>query len=167
MIKSNKMSNPFIIAAQSLQSISSSTSNPATLAPRPGPNPKPLSQRTLHALQLARHDATPITTNTEGLLVQFKANNDNDVESDSSNNDLRRRSYTREQKLAAISYTATKTVWDLKKEKMVLISHKQASRNLGVQPAHLRKWKKDAYKIRARHRGLGRASLHTLLNSQF
>jgi hypothetical protein len=108
------MSNPFIIAAQALVSTPSTVSNPSILAPRHGPNPKPLAERqSLHALQLARHDSTPITTTTlDGLLVQFKANNDNDADAelDSSDNDLRRRSYTREQKLAAIGSAATKRV---------------------------------------------------------
>jgi hypothetical protein len=92
------MSNPFEIATQALVSTPSSTS-PAT---RPGPKAKPLAERRLYALQLAHHN--PITTtNADGLLARFKANNDNDAEldSDSDNNlDIRRRSYTREQKLA-------------------------------------------------------------------
>ena len=36
---------------------------------------------------------------------------------------------------------------------MVLISHKQASRDLGIQPIQLRKWKKDVDKIRSLHKG--------------
>jgi hypothetical protein len=36
---------------------------------------------------------------------------------------------------------------------MVLISHKQASRVLGVQLVQLRKWKKDVDKIRSLHKG--------------
>jgi hypothetical protein len=42
---------------------------------------------------------------------------------------------------------------------MVLISHKQASRDLGVQPAQLRKWKKDADKIRALQKGSRKGKL--------
>jgi transposase-like protein len=94
-----------------------------------------------------------------GLLVQFKAKNDNNAELDSSNNDLHRQSYTREQKLAAISYAATKRVWDLKKEQMVLISYKQASRDLGVQPCQLRKWQKDVDKIRSLQKGSRKGKL--------
>ena len=109
LIKSTNMSNPFEIAAQALTPILPSTLNPAILAPRHGPKAKPLAERRLYALQLAHHN--PITTTTtNSLLAQFKANNDNDVESDSSNNYLRRRSYTREQKLAAIGYATTKIV---------------------------------------------------------
>jgi hypothetical protein len=88
-----------------------STLNPAILAPRAGPKPKPLAERrSLHALQLARHD--PITTTTtDGLLAQFKANVPAESDSDSNNNhDIRRRSYTREQKLAAVEYATTKRV---------------------------------------------------------
>jgi hypothetical protein len=36
---------------------------------------------------------------------------------------------------------------------MVLISHKQASRDLGIQPIQLRKWKKDVDKIRSLYKG--------------
>jgi hypothetical protein len=105
MIKSTKMSNPFIIASQARESTPSST-------PRHGPKPNPLAKRySLHAIQLALHDTTPITTTTlDGLLVQFKANNGDNAELDSSNNNLHRRSYTREQKLAATGYATTERV---------------------------------------------------------
>ncbi len=46
------MSNPFMIAAQASMPIPPSTLNPAILAPRPGPKPKPLGERRLHHLQL-------------------------------------------------------------------------------------------------------------------
>jgi hypothetical protein len=107
LIKSTNMSNPFMIAAQALVSTPSSTS----LAFRPGPKAKPLAARqSLHALQLVRHDHITTAT-TDGLLAQFKANIPAKLDSDSDNNlDIRRRSYTREQKLAAIGYTATKQV---------------------------------------------------------
>jgi hypothetical protein len=95
------MSNPFIIAAQASQSTPSTMSNPAL---KPGPNPKPLAERRLHHLQLAR--TTPITTTAEGLLAQFKYNAPAELDSDSDSRDTRRRSYTREQKLAAIGYTS-------------------------------------------------------------
>ena len=36
---------------------------------------------------------------------------------------------------------------------MVLISHKHASRDLGIQPIQLRKWKKDVDKIRSLYKG--------------
>jgi hypothetical protein len=105
--KSTNMSNPFAIAAQTSTPIPPSTLNPAILAPRPGPKPKPLAERrSIHALQLVRHK--PITTTTtDGLLAQFKANVSAEIDSD-SNNDIRRRSYTREQKLAAIGYFISK-----------------------------------------------------------
>ena len=96
-----------MIAAQVLVSTPSSTS----LAPRPGPKPKPLAERSLYNLQLARHDPIIMSATTDGLLAQFKANTPAKLDSDSDNNlDIRRRSYTREQKLAAIGYTATKQV---------------------------------------------------------
>jgi hypothetical protein len=44
-------------------------------------------------------------------------------------------------------------VWDPKERKMVLISHKQASRDLGIQPIQLRKWKNNVDKIRSLHKG--------------
>jgi hypothetical protein len=121
------MSNPFMIATQALVSTPSSTS----LAPRPGPKPKPLAERqSLHALQLARRD--PITTTTtDGLLAQFKADGPTELDSDSDSLDIRRRSFTREQKLAAIGYATTKRVYQ--KGEMVLISHKQACKDLGIQ----------------------------------
>jgi hypothetical protein len=107
------MSNPFEIAAQAIVPASSSTPIPIDLALsviRPGPKPKPLAKRkTLYALQLARRNATPIAATAEGLLAQFKASDNSESDSDSSaDNDLRRRSYTREQKLAAIRYATTK-----------------------------------------------------------
>jgi transposase-like protein len=141
------MSNPFEIAAQVLVSTPSSMS----LAPRRGPKPKPLAERqSLHALQLARHN--PITTTTtDGLLAQFKADNPNKIDSDSDNPDTRRRSYTREQKLAAVGYATTKRIYQ--KGEMVPISHKQSCRDLGVQPVQLRKWKKDVDKIHSLHKG--------------
>jgi hypothetical protein len=90
------MSNPFEIAAQAPVSIPSSVPLAPSLAPRAGPKPKPLAERrSLHALQLARHN--PITTTTtDGLLAQFKANNPAEIDSDSDTPDTRRRSYTRE-----------------------------------------------------------------------
>jgi hypothetical protein len=122
MIKSTNMSNPFEIAAQASIPILPSTLNPAILAPRHGPKAKPLAERRLYALQLAHHN--PITTTTtNSLLAQFKANNDNDAELDSDSDnppDIRRRSYTREQKLAAVGYATTKRVGQ--KGEMVPIS---------------------------------------------
>ena len=80
-----------------------------SLAPRPGLKPKPLVKRqSLHTLQLARRD--PITTTTDGLLAQFKANDPIELDSDSDNLNIRQRSFTREQKLAAVGYTTTKRV---------------------------------------------------------
>jgi transposase-like protein len=142
------MSNPFEIAAQALVSTPSSTS----LAPRPGPKPKPLVERqSLHALQLTHHN--PITTTiTDGLIAQFKANVPAEIDSDSDNPDIRRRSYTREQKLAAVGYATTKHIHS-KAGGMVLISHKQACRDLGVDPVQLRRWKKDVDKIRSLYKG--------------
>jgi hypothetical protein len=129
-----------MIAAQASTPIPPSTLNPAILAPRPGPKPKPIAQRqSLHALQLTRHDLTLITTSTtDGLLAQFKSNVSAELDSESDSHDTRRRSYTREQKLAAIGYAITKRVWDSKTEQIVLISYKQACRDLGLKPVQLR-----------------------------
>jgi hypothetical protein len=78
-----------------------------------------------------------VTTTTDGLLAQFKANVLAEIDSDSDNPDIRQRSYTREQKLAAVGYATTKHVYQ--KGKMVPISHKQAYRDLGVDPVQLRR----------------------------
>ena len=147
------MSNLFEITAQALVSTPSST----PLAPRPGPKLKPLAERrSLHALQLAHHN--PITTTTtDGLLAQFKADNPPETDSDSDNPDIRRRSWSREQKLAAIGYAATKRV--CQKGKMVPISHKQACRDLGIQPIQLRKWQKDVNKISSLRKGSWKGKL--------
>ena len=105
------MLHPFTIAAQTLMPILPSTLNPAILAPRHGPKPRPLAERqSLHALQLVRHD--PITSATiDGLLAQFKANIPAELDSNSNNNlNIYRRSYTQEQKLAAIGYITTKCI---------------------------------------------------------
>ena len=146
-----------MIAAQASTPILSSTPNPAILAPRAGPRAKPLAQRqSLHALQLIRYN--PISATTDGLLAQFKANAPAELDTDSDNNhDIRRRSYTREQKLAAIGYATTKRVY--RNGEMVLISHKQASRDLGIQPVQLRKWIKDSDKIRSLHKGSRKGKL--------
>jgi hypothetical protein len=86
------MSNPFEITTQVSISTLPSTSLAPSLAPRPGPKPKPVSERrSLHALQLTRRD--PITTaTTDGLLTQFKADNPTEIDSDSDNLDVHRRS---------------------------------------------------------------------------
>jgi hypothetical protein len=131
-----------MIAAQSSMPTPPSTLTPAILAPRPGSKPKPLAERqSLHALQLVRYN--PITTTTtDGLLAQFKSNIPTELDSDSDSRDTCRQSYTREQKLAAVGYAATKRIWDSKTNEMVLISHKQACRDLGLKPVQLRDWKK-------------------------
>ena len=106
-----------------------------SLAPRPGPKPKPLAERqSLHSLQLIRHNPTIISASTNGLLAQFKANTLTELDSDSDSHDIRRQSYTREQKLAAVGYATTKQVWHLKAGEMVLILHKQVYRDLGLKP---------------------------------
>jgi transposase-like protein len=158
LIKSTNMSNPFMIAAQASTPVPPSALNPAILAPRPGPKPKPLAERRLYHLQLAR--TTPITITTEGLLAQFKSNTPTELDSDSDSRDTRRRSYTREQKLAAIGYATTKRV--CLKGEMVPISHKQACKDLGLDPVQLRRWKKDVDKIRSLTKGSRRGTLtHT------
>jgi transposase-like protein len=130
----------------------------ASPAPRPGPKPKPLAaHKSLHALRLARQDPI-ITTTTDGLLAQFKANLPADIDSE-SDCDIRRQSYSREQKLAAIGYATTKRMWDSKAGEMVLISHKQACRDLGIDPAQLQRWKKDVDKIRSLHKGSRKGKL--------
>ena len=85
LIKSTNMSNPFTIAAQALKPIPPSTLNPAILAPRPGPKPKPLAERSLYNLQLARHNPIIMSATTDGLLAQFKANTPAELDSDSDN----------------------------------------------------------------------------------
>lgn len=151
------MSNPFEIAATTV----SLAPRTATGTLRPGPKLKPLAQRkSLHSLQLARRDALPISTTAEGFLAKFKADKDNESEPESSeNNDLRRRSYTREQKLAAIGYATTKRVWSEKEQQMVIISHKQACRDLNLEPIVLRRWKKDINKIHMLRKGQRKGKL--------
>jgi hypothetical protein len=45
------------------------------------------------------------------------------------------------------------------KGEMVLISHKQACKDLGIQPIQLRKWQKDVDKIRSLHKGSRKGKL--------
>ena len=80
------MSNPFMITAQASMPIPPSTLNPAILAPRPSPKPKPLAKRrSFHSFQLAHYN--PITTTTtDSLLAQFKANVPSELDSNSDNN---------------------------------------------------------------------------------
>ena len=60
-----------MIAAHSSTSIPPSTLNPAILAPRPDPKPKPLAKhQSLHTLQLA-HQNPITTTTTDGLLASI------------------------------------------------------------------------------------------------
>jgi hypothetical protein len=131
------MSNLFTITTQASKPILPSTLNPAILAPRAGLKPKPLAERqSLYAFQLTHYN--PITTTTtDGLLAQFKANNLAEIDSDSDNLDIRQRSYTREQKLVAVGYTTTKYIYQ--KGEMVLILHKQACKDLGIDPVQLRR----------------------------
>ena len=110
------MSNLFEIAANATLYVPPPAPNPAVPAVRPSPKLKPLVQlSTLHSLQLARRTTTPLALTAEGLLAQFKADQNVESDSESSANDTRKRSYTREQKLAAISYAAIKNVWDNKR----------------------------------------------------
>jgi hypothetical protein len=154
------MSNPFEIAANATSYVPPPAPNPAVPAVRPGPKLKPLAQlSTLHSLQLARRTTTPLALTAEGLLAQFKADQNVESDSESSANDTRKRSYTREQKLAAISYAAIKKVWDNKRQQMVLISNKQAARDLGLDSTLLRNWKKNADKIRALRKGSRKGKL--------
>jgi transposase-like protein len=154
------MSTPLEVTTKAMASIPPSLSTLAIPAVKPGPRPKPMAKRqTLHALQLARRDTGAISASAEGLLAQFKASNDIESDSDSSVNDLRRRSYTREQKLAAIGYATTKKTWNIKEQQMVLISCKQACRDLGITPVQLRKWKKDVDKIRGLEKGQRKGKL--------
>jgi hypothetical protein len=48
-----------------------------------------------------------------------------------------------------VGYTTTKRVWHSKAGEMVLISHKQVCRDLGLKPVQLRDWKKNIDKIRS------------------
>jgi transposase-like protein len=158
------MSNPFEIAAQARAPATPSVPisiHRALSAIRPGPKLKPLAERkALHALQLTRRTAAPIAATADGLLAQFKSKEGNELDSDSSaNGDIRRRSYTREQKLAAIGYAATKQEWNEKQQQMVPISRKQACRDLGIEPIQLRKWTKNADKIRALSKGQRKGKL--------
>ena len=78
-----------MIAAQTSTPNPPSTLNPAILAPRPGPKPKPLAKRqSLYALQLACNDPI-ITTTTDSLLAQFKSNILTELDSDSDSRDRR------------------------------------------------------------------------------
>ena len=144
-----------MITTQAPVSIPSSIS----LAPRPGPKPKPLAEyRSLHALQLVRRD--PIaTTTTDGPLAQFKTKLSTEIDSDSDNPDTYRRSFTREQKLVAVGYTMTKRVYQKGELEMVLISYKQVYRDLGIQPIQLRKWQKDIDKMHSLYKGSRKGKL--------
>jgi hypothetical protein len=98
-----------MITAQASKPILPSTLNPTILAPRPGPKPKPLAERALYSLQLVHYNPI-MTTITDGLIAQFKANVPAKIDSNSNNLDIRQRSYTREQKLAAVGYAIAKQV---------------------------------------------------------
>jgi hypothetical protein len=55
-----------------------------------------------------------------------------------------------------VGYATTKRVHQ--KGEMVLISHKQVCRDLGIKPCQLRKWQKDIDKIRSLHKGTMKAN---------
>jgi hypothetical protein len=103
----NKMSSPFEIAAKAVAQTPPSTLDLPAPALKPGPKPL-LERSSLHSLQLARHNTTPLAITAEGLLAQFKADHNDESDSESSAGDIRKRSYSREQKLAAIGYATTK-----------------------------------------------------------
>lgn len=72
---------------------------------------------------------------------------------DEHNEEVRRRvSYTKEQKLEAISYATT--TWKTQKDgSSKLISKNAAAKDLGITPAMLRQWLKDKSEIESSTRG--------------
>lgn len=93
----------------------------------------------------------------EKIIEQFclhRGKNSNTLVADLlEDNETRRQiSYTKEQKLAAVSYALT--TWKAKKDRsMELISKRSAATNLGITPAMLRDWIKSQNSLKSLHWG--------------
>lgn len=129
----------------------------APTQPRSGPAVKPSNQRSLATsrVQKASYSQPPQPRMPAGLSVvdQFRIYRDRQpaasdaVDEDEDEEKPRRRiSYTKEQKLAAITYATT--TWKVKKDgSSQLISKHAAAKELGITPAMLRAWMKDKSSI--------------------
>jgi hypothetical protein len=163
------MSNPFTIAAKSNHS--TPPAGPPLITQKPGPRPKPLSERkTLHALKLRRQNEGLVGQAADTLLAQFqqahtireeeKGDEEGEEEKEEGKEEETqgRRSHTREQKLAAVGYALTKRVLNSKGE-VIPIPNKAAARDLGITPKMLRDWKQDVDKIKALPKGYRRGKV--------
>ena len=125
---------------------------PLSKHPRPGPLTKPAIHRSIVQARLNVDSYTqpsqPDTTQAENPTVeQFRLHrekNSNSLAADMlEHHEIRRRiSYTKEQKLAAVSYATT--TWKAKKDgSLELISKNSAAADLGITTAMLRDWMKS------------------------
>ena len=128
--------------------------------PKCGPKPKPIANRRYNPLAYCIRTAIPATTlfdQTAAALLQRACGEDadevhSDSESGEDNAQGRRRSWTREQKLAAIKY-ATTTMIEQKSGLKQLISCNAAASDIGCTPKMLREWIKDQDTIYATPKG--------------
>ena len=148
---------------------SSHVQNPAqaSIQPRPRPTSKPSGIRSLNQARLSKNafiqppmPSMPVASNgNEAQIVeQFRlyrmkadrdALGDNSDEHDASRHRL---SYTREHKLAAISYA--QTTWKTQKDGgLKLIRKYAAAKDLGITTAMLRQWIKNKLDSEGQSRG--------------
>jgi hypothetical protein len=141
------MSTPFEIATKAAGLMPSPTQ-------RTGPKLKPLAERkSLHALRLRNHDEGIVGKSADALLEQFYLGaKDAEVDSDGEKNETRKRSHTREQKVAAVLYATTKRVPG-KGGRDEDISNRAAAAALGIEPVQLRIWKRTIDQIRDQPKG--------------
>ena len=135
--------------------------------PRPGPNSKSASLRILHSARLPKKafmqssmPSMPGCSNDNASIIKhFRLHREvadhptlRDISDDEHDAPRHRVSYTREQKLAAISYA--QTTWKSQKDRsMKLISKYAAANNLGITTTMLRKWIESSSSIAAQPKG--------------
>src|SRR5271168_2170170 len=113
--------------------------------PKSGPKPKPIADRRYNPLAHRIRTAIPTTTifdQTAIGLLQCARGEGVDDSDDGEDDQSHRRSWTREQKLAAIQY-ATTTMIEQKSGLKQLISCNAAASDIGCTPKMLCKWIKD------------------------
>ena len=145
---------------------------PHTMSPsksrRPGPAFKPLMLRSIAAARVNRNASTQSSRPqmpglSDSIVDQFRLQRQrqaddssdlmNQVNEEKDKEETRRRiSYTKEQKLGAISYATT--TWKTQKDgSQRLISKYAAAKDLGITPAMLWDWLKQRHNIELMTRG--------------
>ena len=125
--------------------------------PRSGPKAKAISAPRYN---LYKHRLSPFLGSSEAFLRTAKGQDPEDeaIDDDVAIDDVRRRSWTREQKLGAIKY-ATSTFVPGKTGQDKLIANKAAAYNIGYTPKMLCTWIRDYDEINASAKGCRKSRL--------